>query len=95
MTAHFPDGKINNWENTTYEGHIATDFNARYFTNRNSARSEANLPFLEGVDPDGVLAGLRHHDLIHGPDNQVMYLRLQGEQCVLPLKPLNDIIDIL
>jgi hypothetical protein len=24
-----------------------------------------------------------------------MYLRLQGEQCVLPLKPLNDIIDIL
>jgi hypothetical protein len=73
MASIFPDGKVFKWENTTYEGHIATDFNARYFTNRSNARNEANLPFLEGVDPDGVLAELRGHDLIHGGDNQVTY----------------------
>lgn len=70
----FPEGTIHKWENSHYEGHIATEFNARYFTNRSNAKNESNLPFLEGVDPDGVLAELRGHDLIHGADNQVAYM---------------------
>lgn len=74
MGSIFPEGTMQKWEHSYYEGHIATDFNARYFTNRSNARNEANLPFLEGVDPGGVLAELRGHDLIHGADNQVAYL---------------------
>jgi hypothetical protein len=73
MGSIFPEGTMQKWENSSYEGHIATEFNARYFTNRSDTQNEANLPFLEGVDPDGVLAELRGHDLIHGADNQVTY----------------------
>ena len=44
---------------------------------------EENLPFFERVNPDGVLAGLCGQDLIHGPDNQVMYLRaLEHGECM-------------
>ena len=75
MSTHFPIGFINHWQNTLYEGHAATDFNARYFTARNDAPNEVNLPFGHGVDPNGVLASLRRHDLIHGPDNEVAYLK--------------------
>ena len=83
MSAHFPPDSVTHWENTFYEGHISTDFNARYFTTRKGAPMEENLPFLEGVDPDGILAGLRGQDLIHGPDNQVTYLRaLEHGGCV-------------
>jgi hypothetical protein len=70
---------MDHWENTVYEGHVASDYNARYFSNWSAARNEANLLFLEGVDLAGVLAGLRHHDLIHGPDNQVKYLTIMNE----------------
>ena len=59
-----------------YEGYTAIDFNARYFTTRRDAPNEENLPFADGVDPDGTLAKLQKHDLIHGPDNKVAYLRL-------------------
>jgi hypothetical protein len=75
MGAQFEENKINKWENTLYEGHVATDYNARYFTNRSEAKNEVNLPFVKGVDPNGILADLRGQDLIHGPDNQVMYYR--------------------
>jgi len=71
MSDHFPAESMTHWENTLYEGHIATDFNARYFTTRKGSPQEANLFFLDRVDPDGILAGLRGQDLIHGPDNQV------------------------
>jgi hypothetical protein len=79
MSNSFPDGQINHWQNAAYEGHLATNFTARYFTSRKDAKHEANLSFLEGVDPDGVLEALRRHDLIHGPDNQVTFLG-QDEQ---------------
>jgi hypothetical protein len=55
---------------------MAIDFNARYFTKRKDAPHESNRPFLEGVDPQGVLEKLRKHDVIHGPDNQVEYIKL-------------------
>jgi hypothetical protein len=84
MSGYFPEDKMNHWENATYEGHSATNFSARYFTSRADAKHEANLPFLEGVDPDGVLEKLRRQDLIHGPDNQVPYLDLdQKGGCIL------------
>jgi len=82
MSAHFLVGSVNHWENTVYEGHAATDFNARYFTRCNDTPNEGNLTFGDGVDPDGVLGMLHGHDLIHGPDNQVAYLKaLDGGGC--------------
>jgi len=78
MATNIPGGTMNPWQDTVYEGHAALDFNARYFTTRKSAPMEINLSFGSGVDPDGVLARLRRHDLIHGPDNQVAYLQWKG-----------------
>jgi hypothetical protein len=83
MSDHFPAKSMTHWQNTLYEGHVATDFNARYFTTRKGSPQEANLSFLDGVDPDGILAGLRGQDLIHGPDNQVTYLRALEQGCAL------------
>ena len=96
LLTHFPDGSMINWENTMYEGHIATNFSARYFTNRNLARNEVNLPFGDGVDPNGVLANVRGQDLIHGPDNQVTYVRRlkNGRCCLLNLQLGTSVTDI-
>jgi hypothetical protein len=76
MSACFPPKSTHPWQETLYEGHMAIDFNARYFTKRKDAPHESNRPFLEGVDPQGVLEKLRKHDVIHGPDNQVEYIKL-------------------
>lgn len=76
MKIHFPDNSMSKWQTATYEGHVALDIHTRYFTPRKTAPNEQNLPFADGVDPHGVLAGLRKHDLIHGLDNKVSYLEL-------------------
>jgi hypothetical protein len=52
------------------------DLHRRYFTSQKLAPNKVNLPFMEVVDSDGVLASVRGQDLIHGPDNQVHYLEL-------------------
>ena len=75
MGTQFPEGTTNMWQSTLYEGHIAIDVHARYFTACKTAPKEANLSFSQGVNPDGVLSRLRKHDLIHGPDNKVAYLK--------------------
>ena len=87
IQANFPDQSVNAWQPATYEGHLAIDSHSRYFTIRKHAPNECNLAFLDGVDPDNVLSELLRHDLIHGPDNQVVYLKaIQGPeggiQCV-------------
>ena len=48
MSDHFPAQSMTHWQNTLYEGHIATDFNAQYFTTRKGSPQEANLSFLDG-----------------------------------------------
>jgi len=79
MLDYFPADAINMWQSTTYEGHAAVDLHARYFTMRKNAPNEANIPFTDGVDPDGALSALRKHDLIHGPDNRVSYLKMDTD----------------
>ncbi|KAG2020177.1 hypothetical protein CC2G_005545 [Coprinopsis cinerea AmutBmut pab1-1] len=56
-----------------YEGEVALDFHARYFTDREAAPQEKHVPFDERVDPRGILETLRGTRLIHGPDNRVEY----------------------
>ena len=68
MSTHFPAESMTHWENTLYEGHIATDFNAQYFTT-------------------GILTGLRGQDLIHGPENQITYLRALEQGCTYVIVP--------
>jgi hypothetical protein len=88
MSNHFPLQSTNPWQTAIYESHSAIDFNARYFTKRTDAPNESHLPFLQGVDPAGVLEKLRKHDLIHGPDNQVEYIQLlDNDRCAPPLFP--------
>jgi hypothetical protein len=89
MSTHFPAQSILPWQACLYEGHTAIDFNARYFTKRTDAPNESNHPFLQGVDPQGVLEKLRKHDLIHGPDNQVEYIKLlENDRCAKTSFPL-------
>jgi hypothetical protein len=56
MLDYFPADAINTWQSTTYEGHAAVDLHACYFTMRKNAPNEANIPFTDGVDPDGALS---------------------------------------
>ena len=87
VSAYFPEGSLNCWQSTLYEGHVAIDFNARYFTLRKHSPNEQNLPFSDGVDPHGFLAKLRKHDLLHGTDNKVEYLKWLGDE-----KCANDLV---
>jgi len=76
MRSIFSDDATNIWQTTSYEGHTAIDIHARYFTVRKDAPKEPNLPFSQGVDPEGTLLKLRKHDLIHGRDNKVEYMKM-------------------
>jgi len=77
---YFPADAMNMWQSTMYERHTAVDLHTRYFTMRKNAPNEANILFMDGVDPDGVLSTLRKHDLIHGPDNRVSYLKTDTDR---------------
>ena len=79
MRSPFPDELVSSWQPTMYEGHVTVDIHTRYFTIWKSAPNEKNLPFMNGIDPDKVLLTLRRHDLIHGPDNRVTYLKIMTE----------------
>ncbi|EFI27784.1 hypothetical protein CC1G_14707 [Coprinopsis cinerea okayama7 len=60
-------------EEKLYEGDLALDFHARYFTDREVAPQEKHIPFDDLVDPQQILETLRGTRFIHGPDNRVEY----------------------
>ncbi|KAH6909729.1 hypothetical protein BKA70DRAFT_1561420 [Coprinopsis sp. MPI-PUGE-AT-0042] len=66
--------KLTSTEGKLWEGQVAVDCHARYFTDRESASQEKHLEFGEGVDPMNILDDLRGASLIHGSDNKVEYL---------------------
>lgn len=73
---NFPDGIIESWQTSMFEGHVALEMYARYFTERRLAPQESHLEYGYMVDPDGVLSAIQGSDFIHGPDNYVEYLEL-------------------
>jgi len=39
-------------------------------------QKENGLFLMQGVDPEGILLKLHKHDLIHGRDNKVEYMKM-------------------
>lgn len=74
---NFPDGKVESWQSTMFEGHVALDMHARYLTERRLAPQESHIEYGYMVDPDGVLSDIQGTDYIHGPDNCVEYLEMR------------------
>ncbi|KAF9471244.1 hypothetical protein BDN70DRAFT_901494 [Pholiota conissans] len=70
---HFPDGKLDKWEPTRYQGVMALDAHAHYFTQKHFVPSSESIPFHSTVDPDGVLENIRGEDMVHAADNDVDY----------------------
>jgi hypothetical protein len=75
MATHIGANILLPWQTPTYEGCDAIDANARYFSLRKNVPSERGQPFLSGVDPNGILAGIRNQNVIHSYDNRVDYLK--------------------
>ncbi|KAF9472503.1 hypothetical protein BDN70DRAFT_818551 [Pholiota conissans] len=70
---HFPDRKLNKWKPTRYQGIMALDTHAHYFTQKHFVPSSKSIPFHSTVDPDGVLENIRGEDMVHAADNDVDY----------------------
>ncbi|KAF9470570.1 hypothetical protein BDN70DRAFT_902002 [Pholiota conissans] len=70
---HFPDGKLDKWEPAMYQGVMAFDAHARYFTQKHFVPSSESIPFHSTVDPDGNLESMRGEDMVHAADNEVDY----------------------
>jgi hypothetical protein len=60
-------------EGKMYEGDLALDFHARYFTDRELVPHEKHIPFDQLVDPAHILEDLRGAGFIHSADNHVEY----------------------
>ncbi|KAF9464019.1 hypothetical protein BDZ94DRAFT_1356192, partial [Collybia nuda] len=96
----FPDGKMEIWQPSSFNGHVALDAHARYLTERRLAPQEQHIEYAIGVDPHGALADLQGHDFIHGPDNYVEYLAMQHISLTRysPTNPINfrvgDIVEV-
>lgn len=73
----FPEGKMEHWQPSMFNAHVAIDAYARYFTERRLAPQEPHLDYGFKVDPHRVLAEIQGHDFIHGADNYVEYLELK------------------
>lgn len=63
-----------------FEGDYAIDVHARYFTERRYAPNVRHTPFPEDIDPLHILETLRGADFIHGPDNEVQYLKMVRDE---------------
>jgi hypothetical protein len=77
----FAEGKIENWNTSTYSEYHALDLSNRYLTPKKDAPSMAHIPFQKSVDPHGYLEGLVGTDYVHGEENEVEYysLRIDSE----------------
>lgn len=62
-----------------YEGYSCIEAHARYFTDRHLVPYDKNIPFFDGVDPQGTLQQLQPPELVHAPDNYVEYLSKHRE----------------
>ncbi|KAJ2913530.1 hypothetical protein MD484_g6886, partial [Candolleomyces efflorescens] len=58
-----------------YEGDVALDVHARYFTDRASVPTVKHVPFSPDVDPHHILEAIRGPQFIHAPENDVQYCR--------------------
>lgn len=72
----FAEGKIENWNTSTYSEYHALDISNRYLTPRKDAPSMVHIPFPKSVDPYGYLEGLVGTDYVHGEENEVKYYSL-------------------
>ncbi|KAH6888884.1 hypothetical protein BKA70DRAFT_1442720 [Coprinopsis sp. MPI-PUGE-AT-0042] len=70
---HLGHGLVGSIEPKLWEGDVAVDCHARYFTSRHSAPQQKHLPFETLVDPRNILDDLRGNELIHSADNRVEY----------------------
>ncbi|RXW22089.1 hypothetical protein EST38_g3753 [Candolleomyces aberdarensis] len=58
-----------------YEGNPCIEAHARYFTDRNLIPYEKSQPFHPFVDPFNILTNMKPDVFVHGPDNQVDYIK--------------------
>ncbi|KAH6879339.1 hypothetical protein BKA70DRAFT_1127310, partial [Coprinopsis sp. MPI-PUGE-AT-0042] len=68
-----PNGTLNPIDFVPFEGHLAIEAHARYFTDRSLVPYECNAPFMPFVDPNRTLQNAQIDCLLHASDNQVEY----------------------
>ena len=69
-------GDIESWRCDRFRTWQALDFSNRFFVMQNSEGDMLSVPFMDGVDPDSVLATMAGEKWVHTEDNQVQYFRL-------------------
>ncbi|KDR70302.1 hypothetical protein GALMADRAFT_76349, partial [Galerina marginata CBS 339.88] len=75
---NLPQGALEDWNSTTFEGYMAIDMNNRFFTIRKQATIEEIVPFSSVVDPHGILEGAisKDNQFVHTIENKVEYYEL-------------------
>lgn len=69
----FSEKKLQGWTAGRFRQHQALDLSNRYFTPKRDAPGMEDRPFSEGVDPKGILEGMKQSGYIHGEENDVKY----------------------
>ena len=72
-------GDIESWQCDRYRTWQALDMANRFFVMQNSEGDMASVPFVDGVDPEGVLVTIAGDKWVHTEENQVKYFRLNTQ----------------
>jgi hypothetical protein len=74
LEARVKPALIEEWNPTSFDGHIAISTTNHLFTSVTHAPGAEDHPFHIDVDPSGVLAKAKTVDMIHSEDNIVDYV---------------------
>ena len=73
-----PDGSMEDWSASIFEGYEAIDMGNRYFTHKKDMSTSEAISFKTSVDPDGVLWAMTMGDMEfgHTQENEVQYFEM-------------------
>ena len=71
-----PEGGLEALTLPDIDGSPCLDLSTHYFTSRQEDPVDEAIPFVDYVDPKGLLLAMSNGGLFHGSDNEVLYYEM-------------------
>jgi hypothetical protein len=73
------EGTMEEWTPSVFQEHLSIDIGNRYFTPRQYALQDRQIPFRACVDPDNILSDAMGDKFVHIEENDVEYYEAYQE----------------
>jgi hypothetical protein len=78
LERNVPSNKLEDFQPNTYGLHTRLVISNRYFSSRNNSELSSIVAFNPTTDPYKILSNLRHNNLVHTTDNEVLFYNSVG-----------------